>query len=124
MIISKASSPEDTILREIKHLYESLIGERAIATKTELELIDTYREIFVPETASEIQKFFLETPALVQLIRDRRSENILYRQAAILVVYYLVFKRRKFTKAHWPLGSREKDLEQIFTDLGHSYTTD
>lgn len=122
--IDNASSPEDAILREIMNLYKSLIGVRAIATKSELELIDAYREKLVPETASEIQNFFQNTPALIQLIKDRRSVNILYRQATILLVYYLVFKRRKFTKEHWPLGSREKDLEQIFTDLGYSYTTD
>ncbi len=122
--IDIATSPEDAILREIKRLYEVLIVERAIATKSELELIDAYREKIAPETASEIQQFFQATPALVQLIKDRRPGNILYRQAAILVVYYLASVRRKFTKAHWPLGSREKDLEQIFTDLGHSYATD
>ena len=122
--IDVATRPEDNILIDIKKLYESLIGERSISTKTDLELIDTYREKIMPETTSEIHQFYQDKPALVQLIKDRRVGNILYRQAAILIVYYLVSVRRKFAKAHWPLGSREKDLEQIFTDLGYSYTND
>lgn len=122
--IDIATNPEDTLLREIKCIYETLVGDRAIATKLEMELIDAYQEKLLPKTASEIQNFFQANPALVKLIKDRRPVNILYRQAAILAVYYLASVRRKFTKAHWPLGSREKDLEQIFTDLGHSYATD
>lgn len=122
--IDVATKLEDNILIDTKRLYEALICERPISTKTELEIIDAYRERIVLETTSEIHQFYQHTPALVQLIKDRRKGNILYRQASILVVYYLVSVRRRFAKAHWPLGSREKDLEQIFTDLGYSYTND
>lgn len=122
--IITATNPEDDVLKNIKSLYEILIGIKAIATKSELEIIDAYREKLLPEIDNEIREFFQETPDLIDLIKTRRQENILYRQAVILVVYYLVSNRRKFAKSHWPLGSRERDLEQIFTDLGYSYITD
>lgn len=123
-IVTETGS-EDVFLDSLHKLYQSAVGSAPIkASKSEQLLIDAFREKVNEEDISKVIEFYKAQAGLLDVIKDRASGNVFYRMAAVLLIYYLVAQRRKYVKSHWPLGSKQAELEQIFTDFGFSYASD
>lgn len=123
--ISDASQSSDALTREIRQLYGELFSlSPSTSSPVEQLIIDCYRDE-IEADFDKIKSFYTELkPALCRLIKKKAASNIFYRQSAILVVYYLVADRHMHIKQTWPVGSAEKELEAVYTDLGIAYAHD
>ncbi|MCK8600142.1 GTP pyrophosphokinase [Desulfoferrobacter suflitae] len=122
----KQVSPKDSgFLAGLRELYAQVLSAQPTgANKADLLIVDAYRRQIDDATMGRLKQFFDEKEHIVERIKDRMKRNNLFRHATILLVYYLVGTRERFAKGHWPLGSRERDLESVFSDLGKSYESD
>lgn len=79
---------------------------------------DAYRDIISHIDANEIAEYVSKNPVIKSIIKDRYSENLLYRQSLIIFIFYLICTQRFIVKNLWPLT--ESELEPIFNDLGYA----
>lgn len=120
--VSMALQREDADLNAtigvLSEVYRTLVGrEPDTDRKSNLFLLQQLRDVW---TAADVQRLpeFLdqEFPALDRWVQERRADNALFRQPAVMLVYYLARRKRLGLRGRWPL--LERDLKPILTDVG------
>lgn len=69
----------------------------------------------------DIISFVEEYSYIVEKVREKQNDNILFRQPVIIMLYYLAYNYDKELTKLWGEVYDEEDLWPIFTDLGSSY---
>jgi ppGpp synthetase/RelA/SpoT-type nucleotidyltranferase len=74
----------------------------------------------IPFQLGDVAKFYEsdESDSIVQYVMKRREDSLLYRQPAILLVFYLVKKYKYRVHEYWPLTHDE--LRPIYSHFGFS----
>lgn len=82
------------------------------------ELLPLLEEL--PFDLDEVAEFYdsTESDAIIQFVRERSADSLLYRQPVILLVAYLVKEYQYEVPKYWPLTREE--LEPIYSQLGKS----
>ena len=82
-------------------------------------LTDAFKEKNESEILESIYSFIDSRDYILEKIRERGTEMVLYQQPMILFIYYISQKAPTYTKKSWPL--LPEILRLIFSDLGLSY---
>lgn len=82
-------------------------------------ILDAFKELIATVQIQEINEYFRENPYVFELIKNNFDRNLLYRQPIVLVLYYLIAKKRSQVKQHWPLTPAL--LQPLFVDLGYAF---
>lgn len=119
-------------LKSTRHQFSKIIEGLEKIYKLNLELdpndyskyineniLDTFINDIEPFDLNEINKFIEANKFIFKKIKDRRINKVLYRQPIIILIYFLVYKKRIIIKSKWHLY--KTDLEEVFIDLGFSY---
>lgn len=84
--------------------------------KLNLLIYDSLKEAISQEDVSKVREFILENPFIKETIRKQYSNDLLYRQPIVLLIYYLIGCKQHLLIQNWPLTLQE--LQPLFTDLG------
>lgn len=111
----------DNLGKIISDLYSELISNNFYHDpRVNALIIDSYSGIVPSDIEDKIKKFYRENEYLTQKIKSRGDTEILFRQPASLLVYYLVKATRHAAKSSWPLTKTE--LQPFFTDQGIAFS--
>jgi ppGpp synthetase/RelA/SpoT-type nucleotidyltranferase len=118
--VQVASIAVEGVVMSLGQLYTKYVEISPSVGNLNMFIIDAYSEVLDADITSKVSQFFEERKELAELIQKRARSNVLFQQPAILLVYYLVTKRKSKTKTLWPLLPEE--LHPIYTDLGISFS--
>lgn len=116
-IMEKVSCEEKNFISELEKIY-SKFHQPEFEEKLNIYIYTALKQLITPDELLNIKKYIDERPYLQDSIERQYSNNILYRQPIILLLYYLIENKQRVFLKEWPLP--EKDLESLFTDLGYS----
>ncbi len=102
-------------IKTLAELYKDTVGQAPLDSTLNTYLLDAYTGVSEVDQR-EIVNFLHEYGYLGQTIRERAENNVLYRQSAILYIYYLASLSRNKTRTLWPFT--EDALDPVYTDLG------
>lgn len=112
--IESLASIDKPLLLALSSLYLKNIGVLAALDKVNDLVIDAFRDYAVD--IAEIQTFLKAKPFILNKIIEKRADKHLYRQAAIILVYFVAYKNSRKTMKQWPLT--EEELRPIYIDMG------
>jgi putative GTP pyrophosphokinase len=101
---------------QLSKSYEKILGSKPQDTKTAGLILHAYSSELNAENFDSLDQFFQKNSGLQELIKEKASSTLLFRQSPILLVYYLAFTKQNETATKWPLLRRE--LKPVYTDLG------
>lgn len=116
MLLSKDSIFEEMIAN-LKDIY-SVIAQPDYARNLNMYIFDAYYDIVTGFKMDEIRTYLGENPIIKDIIMKRYDKSLLYRQPIILLLVFLIMKKRKKTLELWPLTISE--IVPLYTDLGIS----
>ncbi|HBL52863.1 MAG TPA: RelA/SpoT family protein [Syntrophaceae bacterium] len=117
MSVAMASKPLEEASMTLSSLYSDIIKSAPADGQLNIFLLDAYFSEFDDGALSAIAEFFRSRPEIVERIKSRARDNILFRQPAILLVYFLARERgERSTRRLWPLTLDA--LHPIYSDLG------
>ncbi len=116
------SKPLEDIMPILRQLYLNFIGGPPSEGSLNIFLLDAYSSVMPINLLDILNDFYIngERQYIIKKIKERRLEQVLYRQSAILLVYYLAANNKHKTKALWPFIPEE--LHLIYSDLGISFS--
>lgn len=114
--IARASEPLNRAMETLEVAYRSRVGTEPETAPLNTLLIDAYLEALGPELEANLSAFLDAKPFVAERVAERGQRQLLFRQPAVLLIYYLAEKGRNRTKSKWPLTPAE--LQPIYDDLG------
>lgn len=115
--LAQAQASGEKVTSKLDQLYRELINLEPDPSPLNTILIDYYGKWAKKNFDTEISEFLTEKSFLVDRIRERATGILLYRQPAILLVYWVIKQApRAAGAADAPLSSDE--LEPLYSDLG------
>ena len=112
--------PHEAIAARLADIYRTATGLMpVVGTQTEDAIIDAFQDRIL-ENIDEIAAACTPTSTIAGSIQDNASDHTFFRLPVITAIYYLVKKFPSHVENNWPLGSREKYLSMVFTDMGIS----
>lgn len=114
--LEEATKVERDALSALQKIYEEHVGLPAIPTKTDQIVLEAFRSYLSVDLEKNIRAMFLRYPWIGNKIIDRRSRDVIYRQAWIIVVYYSVYKDPYKTVEFWPFPF--ENIRYIYSDFG------
>lgn len=113
--VGKASKRLDEQIMSLAQLYNQTIGVPPAENPLNTLLLDAYAEEACVDF-KELNNFFNDNHYLISNIKERSERLVLFRQPAILYVYFLASIKKHKTRSLWPFT--EDALSPIYTDLG------
>lgn len=118
MSLEQASSQSDQWIKGLESLYrETISQDPGTNHRANSFLLSALNNLLKDERIESVRDFVQSNP-ISQWVNMRLTESFLFRQPAILLVYYLADKFRIDLKNQWPFTIDE--LAAVYTDLGHS----
>ncbi|RWD29874.1 MAG: RelA/SpoT family protein [Mesorhizobium sp.] len=117
--VEASIAPDKALTAELAPIYSEFIKEQPELTRTEALILDAFEEVPKDDLAAQISAFLSDKGFIADRIAERAASKLLYRQPAILLVYFLVARQPAATKAKWPLTPDE--LRPIYVDLGLNF---
>lgn len=114
--LEEATKVERDALLALQKIYEKHIGLPSIPTKTDQIVLEAFRDYLTEDLGDSIEGLVKLKPWIVEKIVDRRSRNVMYRQAWIFLIYLSVNKAPYKANRIWPFT--DKDINQIYVDFG------
>ena len=112
--VSNTSKQLDEQIMSLTQLYKQTIGLQPVESPLNTLLMDAYAEVAQVDF-NDLFVFFQEHTDLIPTIKERSERLVLFRQPAILYVYYLANKSRRKARRLWPFT--EDALSPIYADL-------
>ena len=116
-MLSNMDAATRQMVTDLGQLYRDITGQ---APSPDLPanalLLSELQDLWSGDLA-DLRIFLKEVPPLRQWVRDRADTQVLFRQPAVLLVYYLADRKRHDLRREWPL--LETELAPIMTDLGY-----
>lgn len=114
--LEAATQVERNALLALQKIYEKHIGLPSIPTKTDQIVLEAFRDYLTENLGDLIEELLSSKPWVVNKIIDRRSRDVIYRQAWILLIYLAVYKIPYKANKIWPFTDDE--IRQIYVDFG------
>lgn len=115
----EASKQVEDAKMNLEKLYAQIIQANVSPGKLNTFMVDAFSAVAEQDAIALIADLFKEQTGLVNRIQERAATDVLYRQPAILLVYYLANTKRNKTRELWPFTSDA--LDTIYADLGISF---
>lgn len=117
--INEFNKDSDEFLIALNKMYTERIGHTNYEPRLNNYLFTKLRDIIKNDDLAKLTQYFLrEEKNLADIIRRNYEKNLLYRQPIILLVYYLIAKKKNRLKRIWPYTPDE--LSPFFVDIGVS----
>lgn len=117
--IEKAGEPLRQAMDILASTFEKAVGRTPVASKLNTFVLDAFEDK-LSSISPEVLIEFLKTKSYIpEKIAKRADESLLFRQPAVLLIYFLANQHPNETKKRWPLTPGE--LQLIYEDLGFSY---
>lgn len=117
--IEKAEEPLRRAMESLASTFEVSVGHAAEPSRLNTLMLDAFEDRLDVVHTDEFATFISGKPFIGQLVGQRAEKRLLFRQPAILLIYYLADKAPRETKSRWPLTPSE--LQVIYEDLGQSF---
>lgn len=114
--LEQATKAERNALLALQKIYEKHIGLPSIPTKTDHIILDAFRDYLTADLGTSIEELLKEKPWIVMKIVERRSRDVIYRQAWIFLIYLSVNKTPYKANEIWPFTDDE--IMKIYVDFG------
>lgn len=119
-ILAKESDEMNRLLNDLNSLYKE-IRPPEFEEKSNVFILNAVSNLLKDISINDVRKFILdEQPAVRQVIQSKANALFIYRQPIVLLLYYLIQKKRESFKNVWPLPLSE--IQPLFTDLGIALT--
>lgn len=103
---------------ELTRLYLSIADSPQIVDKLNMFIYDAMDELVSSDDLMAVAGFIKEHSWLKGSVASHYTDNLLYRQPIVILLYYLIDRKQRTILSKWPLP--EKYLEPLFTDLGYA----
>lgn len=121
--VARKSGEKDIPIRKAKatlaDIYNKHIGLNPDFSTCNTIILDALNPCLTTELAREVSDLLGTETYLQDIIRERSSNKLLFRQPVILLVYSLIKNCPAQLKELWPLS--EAELRPLFTDMGVSF---
>ncbi|TGU93043.1 RelA/SpoT family protein [Mesorhizobium sp. M00.F.Ca.ET.151.01.1.1] len=117
--VAASLAPDKALTNELSPIYSKYVKREPELTRAESLILEAYGDIPREGLIGAIIKFLDANSFVAERIGERANAKLLYRQPAILLVYFLASRYRGATKAKWPLTADE--LRPIYVDLGLNF---
>ena len=114
--LDKAQAPGKILTSYLNSKYKEFVKIGPEITPLNTLIIDQYKEIATENFEEEISDFLRRKDFLAENIRDRAARDLLYRQPAVLLVYWAIDAAPNAAAEREPL--LEADLAPLYSDLG------
>lgn len=114
--LNNSNFKEFQIKEKIDSLYQYLTGIQPTFEKSSAIIWDAYEYLIDEKLIKRIERTFLRNPQFSLLIKQKHSENSLYRQSTILFIIYLISNKKHDANNNWPTSN--KDLQEIASTFG------
>lgn len=116
-LFAQSSRSMDPMLQFIISKYSARLSFQ-IEAKLNATILDSIQGLTQAATEKSLQSFLEGHDFILERVRERAEHKLLYRQPAILMLYYLAHTAPKLLSQNWPFLSDE--LDPIYADLGIS----
>jgi len=117
--LNNATQLEREAMKTLSQIYLGKVGLTPEAEKSNLLILDSFKEKLTPDLANRINAFIEQKGYVTTKIAKRAETQHLFRQPTILLIYLCVSLAPAETKEIWPLTAEE--LRPVFLDLGISF---
>lgn len=114
--LEEATKVERDALLALQQIYEKHIGLPSIPTKTDQIVLEAFRDYLTEDLGASLEGLLALKPWISTKVIDRRSRDVIYRQAWILLIYFVVSKAPYVANKIWPFA--DNDINQIYIDFG------
>lgn len=115
----RTAKPLNRAMEQLTNAYRASVGQEPDPARLNTLILDAFAEEFGDNLDQKLDRFLGDKPYIQRLVADRASHQLLFRQPAVLLLYYLAETQPRETKARWPLTHDE--LRPIYDDLGISF---
>lgn len=110
------------IVSKLDALYFSFTGIKAETQKSILTILDEFEDLVDDELIGKIEVFVKSNAAIPEIIKSKYTESAVYKQSTVLLIYWMLKRKRRKLFDNWPLDRRM--LTSLATDLGISTLDD
>ena len=114
--ISELTAPGKAVAKFLQDFYKNEIGLDADIAPLNTLLVDHFKKWITDEYEKEIRSFIDEKKFIIDRIKEKCPTSVLYRQPAILLVYYAISQAPKSAYVDGPLSDAE--IAPLYSDLG------
>lgn len=118
LIIEPEVQSASKVIAELDALYFFVIGIKPSRQELLVQLLVEYGTVVGDSIADDVRCFLVRHPYLPDIIKRRYTESLLYQQSGVLLLYWLLKKKKCRLLANWPLPMIE--LQSFAVDLGVS----
>jgi putative GTP pyrophosphokinase len=111
-----AQAPSKHVADTLERQYRSFIGKDPQSSPLNTLLVDHFVKWAKVNFATELDSFVKEKAFLAERIEERARTELLYRQPAILLVYWAIKQAPRAVSLDSPLSNGE--LAPLYSDLG------
>lgn len=97
-------------------LYKELVKIEHDNSPLNSIIVDHYKQFLTSNAEIELNEFYQGKPYLIDTIAERAPGFLLYRQSAVLLIYYTISMSPRDARINSPLSDSE--LEPLYSDLG------
>jgi ppGpp synthetase/RelA/SpoT-type nucleotidyltranferase len=106
------------IISKLDALYYSLTGIKSDTQKSLITILDEFEEFVDNSLITTIETFVQRNPAIPEIIRSKYSEGAFYKQSTVLLIYWMLKRKKRNLLDNWPLD--RQILIPLANDLGVS----
>lgn len=117
--IEKAGEPLRLAMESLASTFKETVGLAPEPSNLNTLMLDAYSDRLSEVGEGKVLAFLQSKPFIAKLISERASARLLFRQPAVLLMYYLADVAPRDTKSRWPLTPSE--LQPIYEDLGQKF---
>lgn len=110
------------IVSKLDALYFSSTGIVSKTQKSILTILDEFEDLVNDKLIDSIETYIHQTPEVVEIIKEKYAEGALYKQSTVLLLYWMLKRKRKKLLSQWPFDKRM--LVPLANDIGVSMRDD
>ncbi|WP_314437031.1 GTP pyrophosphokinase [Massilia timonae] len=122
--LRKENLPRNEMYSFLKEIYLAKIDkdDSGFDERLNFEIIDFAKEkISLKNSKGKLLDFWGDENEFYEKIKEQRDASLLFRQPAVLLLYWLVTINDRFLKKKWPFESMKEDIKKIFSDSGMAF---
>lgn len=120
--IKELTKKNDDLLLELRNIYFDKVGQMPIESPIGQIIIDYYYGCLDTgdiDIIEDINNIIRNNCHIIEKIKHRKSSSVMYRDAIILLLYFIVDKHHNRINDEAPVSVG--DLKEIYTDLGIAF---
>jgi len=114
--LARAQAPGQQVAATVDRLYREFTGREPDISPLNTLLVDHYKQWAGESFYADLRAFLAGKKFLADFIRERAASDMLYRQPAVLLVYWAIKLAPRRAASDGPLSSGE--LAPLYGDLG------